>query len=251
MLHFMAYQASVADTSVYADLTALNDQATNQFNSRYVFQEDRRITGAWASGAGLLAGRITTPTLRLISYPEVWPFNASATIPNLPPINEWGENGPLVIKNDEVGFQVSQTSGGASQIYGGIWTEKDPRPAPAGWTTPIRCTGAITGVTSQWVAGPITFSQQLPAGRYAVTGFDVYGTALLFARLIFPNQPTRPGVVCQQAAGEYNWPQWRMGGKGLLGTFYTYAPPQLEIMQTGANTAQSLIMDIVRIGDAG
>lgn len=249
MEHGVAFFASVPDLSVYADLAAIFDQATVQFNNRYVFQEDRRVVAAAAYGAGILAARITTPTMRLISYPEIYAVNQAVAPTGLNAISLPGEHGPLVVMNDEMAVQVSQTSGGASACYGLVWTDPQPRPAPQGQTTTVKCTGAITGVTNSWVSGPLTFVQQLPAGRYVVTGFDVAGTNLLAARLIFPNQPTRPMVQATGAVTQARLYQWRFGNHGYLGDFHTYAPPQLEILQTGANTSQQVVLDVVRVGN--
>lgn len=247
MQHMVVLTANLADPSVYADLVAVYDQATNQFNNRYVFQEDRRITAAFLDVAGGGAGRITTPTLRLIQYPEIEPFQLGGAVPSLPAMNFFGDSGPVVLMNDELGVQVSTSGAGAVQAYCALWTEKDKRPASPGLTTPVRCSATITNIVNGWAGGPIAFSQQLPAGRYLVTGFTVYGTAIHFARLIFPNQPTRPGVVAFDGPGKYNFPVFRSGGMGVIGDFYTYAPPQLEVFATGAGSSQSIVMDVVKI----
>lgn len=250
MLHMMAYQASVPDVSVYADLTPIPDQATVVQNGKFFFQEDRRVVLAGASGAGMLAARITSPGMLMTAYPEVWPFSTTNTLPSFPQAAVFGDYGPWCRLNDQIGFQVSQTSGGASQCYAAVFTDRDKQPAPLGQVFTLRGTAAITGVTSSWVSGPITFTQQVPAGKYAVTGMDAWGTNALYMRLIFPNQPTRPGCFCGNANTTQRMPYFRYGGLGLLGTFYTYAPPQLEVMQSGANTAQTVLIDIVKIGDA-
>jgi hypothetical protein len=197
-----------------------------------------------------LAARITSPTLRLIAYPEIRPLAPFLAPGTLPPINFFGQNGPMVVKNDELGIQVSQTSGGASPISCGVWLNDDFRPAPQGLTTPILTTATIVAAANTWTAGPLTFSQQLPAGRYAVTGFDCQGDDLVFARLIFPNQATRPMVAGTVSATPEPWFQFRRGGMGLLGEFHTYAPPQLEVYGSAATASQICTMDIIRIGDS-
>ena len=248
MNHFVCLSASVAAGASYQQLNAVTDQATNIFNNRYTFSEDRRIGASFVLGNGITLARITTPTLRLISYPAINPLQSAATPGNLPPINFYGDNGPAILKNDELAVEATNPTGAAVTAYAGLWTQRERRSAPGGMNTAVRCSATITQSAGAWVAGPVTFEQQLPSGRYAVTGFSVVAANALFARLIFPQQPDRPGVVCQQAAGEYDWPIFRNGGMGWLGEFYTYAPPQLEIFATGAGASQDLFMDVIKVG---
>ena len=248
MEHGVAYQANQAIGAVYADLAALFDQATNQFNSRYVFQEDRRIVAAAAYGVNISAARITTPTLRLLSFPEIFPLNTTLAPVGLSEIQQPGSNGPMVLRNDEMAVQTSNADAGIQSNIALIWTDPAPRPAPVGATTTVKCTGALAAVINAWTAGPLAFVQQLPAGRYACTGFSCAGAGLIAARLIFPNQPTRPMVQALQAVTNVQINEWRFGAHGLLGEFHTYAPPQLEILASAANTAQQVILDLIRLG---
>lgn len=247
MNHLTVFTASVADGATYAAVASIADQSVNIQNSRYTFQEDRKVTMAYARGVAVAAFRITTPMWRQVSYPSIWPWESAAAPGNLPPINFLGNSGLTILRNDELGVECSNSSGGAVTVDVGVWTQKQQRPAPGGGITSVRCTGAITGVTRAWTSGVLTFEQQLPSGKFAVVGFDVMGANLVFARLIFPQQQERPGVVTQQAVGEYNWPNLRNGGPGNLGEFYTYAPPQLEVYCIGANTAQQAYLDLVRL----
>lgn len=249
MQHGVVLTASVAQNAVYQDLVAVVDQATNQFNGRYVFQEDRRIVAAMAWGLTLTAARITTPTMRLINYPEIFP-PFQGTIPGtITHPYFYGTNGPLVVMNDELAVQASQGFAGAEQEFGAIWTDPAPRPAPAGQVFTCKVTASIVGVTLNWTAGPVTFVQQLPAGRYAVTGMYFTGPNVALSRLIFPNQATRPMCTSSTAIGNAVWPFWRFGAQGLLGEFHTYAPPQLEVFCNGAGSTQQGVIDVVRIGD--
>src|SRR5262245_20793113 len=239
MTHGAVLTPSLAHASSYSDSAAVTDQATNIFNGRYTFQNDRRVIAAYLQGTGLTNGRITTPTMRLISYPEIYPFTVGTAPANLPPINFFGDGGPLVVTNDELAVQAGQTSGAAAAADAGLWVQDQYSPPAGGVVTPVKCTAAITGVTRAWVAGPLTFIQQLPAGRYQVVGFAMTGANALFGRLIFPNSPYRPMVVCQQAPGEWDWPKCRSGGMGALGEFHTYGPAQAEGYFAGHGTGAS------------
>lgn len=247
MNHFVCQYASVPNGTTYGDLVAVADQSTNIFNNKYTFPEDRRLTASYMIGNGISAGRVTTPMLRLISYPEIYPLQSAASPGNLPPVNFYGDSGPAILRNDELAAQASNSSGGAVDTYCGMWTTTGRRSPPTGMITAARTTAAITQVVNAWASGPLTFVQQLPSGKYAVVGFGVQSAGALFARLIFPGQMDRPGVIAQQAAGEYDWPIMRNGGMGLLGEFWTYAPPQLEVFATGAGAAQVAVLDLVKV----
>jgi hypothetical protein len=248
MNHLVAYRGDVAIGAIYQDIPAAQDQATNQFNTRYVFQEDRRVIAAYGQGGLFDAMRMTTPMWRMISFPEITPFAVVAAPPLVTPYMWLGANGPSVLMNDEMGVQVSNLTAGILTATVGIWVEVNPRPAPGGMITPIRCTGAIVAAAGVWTNGVLTFTQQLPAGKYAVVGMFAVGANLIFARLIFPNQPTRPGCLGFVSKANPYLPMQRFGVMGLWGEFHTYAPPQLEVFASGATATQEIVLDIVRIG---
>ena len=78
-------------------------------------------------------------------------------------------------------------------------------------------------------------------------GVSVVSATAVFGRLIFPAQTYRPGTLGCADEGENNFGYVRMGSMGELGQFDSIAQPQLEVFCTGADTAQTVFMDCIRV----
>lgn len=110
----------------------------------------------------------------------------------------------------------------------------------------VRATGAITAVAGQWTSGALTFAQTLPAGEYDVVGMWVRGDTIVAARLIFVGQANRPGVIGGDVDNDEPSPLFRHGRFGVLGHFDSTTPPQLEVLCNDADTAQEVVLDLVK-----
>ena len=248
MHHLLAsYTNDLAQDASNVALGAITDQAVNISNGRYQFIQDVQIKAALgliADGTNL---RINTPSLRRITLPSIAPIQAAVAPSDWPPIIYYDEYGPIIEKTEELSLEASRGGAGAGDAFAFLWCQYAKRMAPPGAIYTLRATSTITVAEGAWAAGNITLDQTLPAGRYAVVGMAAYGTNLLAARLIFPNQTPRPGVVAQQAAGQWNDDMMRMGRFGLFGEFVSYAQPMLECIGSGANTAQTVFLDVVKV----
>jgi hypothetical protein len=213
------------------------------------------LPGAWAVymvyalSANLSRVRLAASRLRQNFLPYVWPFDRAAAPPTRPNLCDFRSRPIPLAPNDELEIDVSHTNGGASeQVTVGVWLSQGLDPIPAGKPVfPIRCAAAITGVANAWASGPLVFGQTLPPGNWGVTNMQVQSATGIFARLIFPGagNNTRPGVICSSALNINNGFEGRHEPFGLMGQFSNFAPPQLEIFCTGADTAQVVHLDLV------
>lgn len=161
----------------------------------------------------------------------------------------------LVPRIDDLAMEVSNDGAGGVRGVGLLWISDGNYNVPAGTATDlitVRAVGAIAANSLAWTLGNMVFDQGLPAGRYAVVGMSVFGTNLVAARLVFPGgtgpNGMRPGVLAEPTTAIFQDERFRAGNAGLLGTFDSTAQPLLEIFSNGANTAQVVWLDIVRIG---
>ena len=167
---------------------------------------------------------------------------------NLPPAALYENNQLNLDPIDEIAIEVSNNLASSTEVtIAGLFLEMSNTPIPSGPSFTIRATSAFTATNGAWTSGAITFDQVLPAGRYAVIGLRVIGLNLVFGRLIFPGGQYRPGTIASDDVSQSDGNLVRQGNCGLLGEFDSVAQPQIEIFSNGANTAQTVFMDIIRI----
>lgn len=246
--HLFAYSGSVAQNAVLAYVPTITDEILTPFSAQvYTWQRDTKLLRGYAFGDSMSQVQIDTPILRLIGPPQINPFETAAAPGNLPPINKWDESALTWTNQDPMGVQVSRAGAGAAVCQILFWTAsvfQTPMPGPV---RSVRCTSAVVSSNAGWVSGPLVFSQQLPTGRYSVRGMAVYGTNVFAARIIFPGQVERPGVLAQQANGEYEHEWFRYGNFGEFGQFMSFAPPTIQILGYGATTTQTVWLDLVPV----
>jgi hypothetical protein len=127
-----------------------------------------------------------------------------------------------------------------------VWLSDGPQAPISGNIFTIRATSAITLSSGIWVNGNLTFNQVLPAGRYAVVGMRVRGANLVAARLVFPAQFHRPGVLAVASIGNVD-PYWpRFGRMGSFGEFENTVPPTLDALGV-TDTVQTLLLDLIQV----
>lgn len=247
MHHLLAFAGSVANGATNANLPRVTDSVFNNAGSGYVYGTAMKLLKCWA---GVLNGtdvRVNSATLRLIGPQQVWPFDVAASPSSIPPIVNWDEAGPLIAGNDFFNIEVSRGGAGANNCYGMLilgqgMPMKDKRPSRT-----VIATSTTTIADGVWTAGTMTFTTQLPPGRYAITGAMGYGTNLLFTRFIFPGALLRPGYLAQQAVSEWSQDEFRYGNLGNWGEFDNESPPTVEMMGIGAGASQTHILELVQL----
>lgn len=252
MLHLACYYGAVTDSSTYAAIPAIADQGLGRGDANtYILPQDRKVVAAAGWNDTIAALRINAPSLRNIGYPEVYPTLVSATPTSQLPVDFFGDRGPIIRQNENVGMDISNGASTVDTGYGFLWLQDKFDPAPPGQIISIRSSVSITHALGTWVLGTPTFAQTLPNGQYAVVGMAAWGTALAAVRVVFPGSSSfRPGVIGYPTYGNVNIrPSFRAGEQGSFGTFYNTAMPQIEALGTaaGAQTVNTL-WDLIKIG---
>lgn len=251
--HLLAFAGSVLNGVTLANIPTVVDGVWSQINTtQYTNMRSKRIQRQYLRSANATLCRLDSPFLRLIGPPVIQPIQTAAAPSDLPPINKLDGCSLTLPALDPLGILVSRAGAGADVAQALLWmvdTVQDEIDRP---TFTCQATAAITlTTTGSWVAGGITLAQSLPTGRYRVLGMSAVGTGLLAARLIFPGQVERPGVLAQQADGEYDHEWFRYGNFGEFGAFDSVAPPLLEAMGYAAGSAQTIYLDLERVGNIG
>lgn len=242
------YGNDVASAAADTVLSAVQDQCFPTQNSRIFPPTNRQLLAGFGGGVSLTLAKLDSASLNLNGRPMIYPLDSSQAGGNLPGYIFFGERGLTLPGLEQIGVLVSRAVAAAADVYAFLWHTQRYTMAPPGPTKTVRCTAAVVLAEGTWTIGNLTFDAALSEGRYAIVGMAAQGTNLLSARLVFPNQIDRPGVLGVDAVSQYVLPNWRMGGSGLYGTFQNYNPPQVEMLGIGAGTTQDVYLDLVKVG---
>lgn len=248
MFHLGVYTTSQAASFTDLDTPAVQDPALTISNNHYIFTIPSKIIGAYGLGATLQRMKIQTPKTRQVADPYVQPIEVAAAPPQR--ANFADLHGDPINLNpiDETKVLLTGNPGVATQFWAALWVSDGNMNATQGDTYTIRGTATIAGVANAWAAGAFTLDQTLPAGRYTVVGMRCFAANLLFARLIFPSQVWRPGVIGSATVGVYPGDYFQRGYLGDFGSFISVAQPQLEVFVSGASASQEVYLDVIKVG---
>lgn len=244
------YTPSLADSQTNLAIAGVTDQVLTLAGNNFQTPSPADLLLFYAGGANVVRARLNTPKWRYVGLPSLVPISLGATIPSPPPLYD-ARNYPLRIDPvDSISLELSSLVVGAALAVGGMWMRYSPAQPAVGPVYRVRGTAAITAAAGTWQNGTITMDQPLPMGRYQVVGMRVVGANLALARLIFPGSFYRPGSLCFETTAGLPHPAFEMGGLGVWGEFVVPNVPNLEILSTGANTAQEVFLDLIRVGDS-
>lgn len=249
MYSLLANVAAVTAAQVDADITAIQDPQITLSNSHYLLPEDRLLMGVYGMGANITQLKIDSPALRSMYLPYVRPLDRIAAPADEPNIALFTGYELTLRKAEEVKF-LTTNDAGAGETHVVLSMVGDGRTQlMSGPIFTMKVTATITTVSGAWTSGSLTLDQSLPAGRYSVVGMDCFGTGLIAARLIFPSQVSRPGVVCCQNAGQNTGQIFRRGNMGEFGQFQNTSIPSIEVLKlSAASTAVTAYLDLIYLG---
>lgn len=247
--HLACYSGSVTNGVANVDMPLVNDSILTKQNNHAILSQQGQILLAVTLSADANRALLNTPSVRYVGLPSLVPVNASATVPTNPAIYDMTDAPLMIPAADEIAVSGTQDNAGAQTMFTGVLFGFGRRELPNGPRYRVRGTATITGSTGAWVNGSIVMDTVLPQGNYALTGLDVVGAGLFLARLIVPGASYRPGCLCRQSAGLAPAKLFTNGTLGVYCEFNSVNVPNLEILQVSANTAQTVYMDVIRLGN--
>lgn len=246
--HLLAFFTSLAASLTNAKLNAVEDGQFTLNNNNFLLPQRMQVQRAYVLGLPVTEARIVVPSLRAVTFPRLHPVDKAATPSNDPSILRYLGNGPTLLGGEGVSLEAStDATGGPNNCYGLLWIAPSFVPAPPGPCFTMKATATITVAAGVWGRGSLVLENDLPAGQYALIGADAQGVNVAAVRFRFPNNDLLPGIVAQQADGEFLTDHQRYGRMGLFGTFNNINLPTIECLGLGAGSAQTIYLDIVRL----
>ncbi|MDE2106922.1 MAG: hypothetical protein KGL39_57440 [Patescibacteria group bacterium] len=246
MFHLAGFYGSQAGNASLATLNALAEQVLNVQNNAFLPDKQYSILGAFVMGANLSRAQFSIPSYRDIALPDLHPLQVASAVPTRP---NWIDlrNTPFIVRTAEpLAMLTSNSAGTADAQYGAVLlTPTGLDPVPAGRYVQVRFTATITATANAWTLGQLSPSQNLPPGTYTVIGGQFQSATAVLARLVFPGQVARPGILGTTSVGNIGILNEMPGALGAWGRFNTVVYPQLEIVCTAADTAQTVTLDCI------
>lgn len=261
MFTTIAFYESRAGTTALSEVAALADQhvAVNGDNVT-VPPSWNQIIAAWSGMSNatdtLVAARLSAPSMRdktLLDLANLEAIAAGGTLePTAPtPLNVYVDRPVQLVSGEFLNLLQASSGTTAANLCTGVIFLGDGNYGNSLAGKPIQTVRATSGTTltaNAWTACTLTLDQQLQAGRYAIVGMRAQSAGAKAARLVMQESPARPGCIAYDSNGDIEHPMFRSGHMGVWGTFVHTAIPQVEFLSLSADTAETVYLDIVKIG---
>ena len=256
MHHLALFAETLTLTADYKNVAAVNDGVLfSEGDDIRVDDDYSYLRGAMVLNAAdqQYVARLTSPTLRLIGDESILAAPYDDDPDNIDTLYYPPESPLKLGGNESIRLQALSLASAptASLIVGALLLGTGATAEVTGQFRTVEFTStSIAPAAVAWSNRQITFSQELPNGRYRVLGCLVLGTAGLTAfRLLFPAQSMRPGWFCQNNLGT-TYPQNLMSGRfGVWGEFSINQPPTLDVFSANATAvAVRGFMQLQKVG---
>ena len=239
------------NTAVMAYIEAIADPCLRIVGDDLIVPDGmNQLMGYFAFGTTIVQAQILSPSLRRLALQDVSPLNVGAepVDTQFPTVFHDLFERPITLDVSEaLNAQIDQAAGVAEDETVFVWLGKGMEPVPAGQMFTLRCTNTDTLVAYAWTNGALTFSQALPAGRYALVGARVCSAGMCAFRCVFPGGTWRPGQLGVDAVGDQDLIRFRYGNAGSWGEFEHDLPPTIDFWSVSADTAQTVHLDLIQV----
>lgn len=247
MFSLVAFSASLTSTAM-VDVAAVADDHLSVISGNIVIPPDLpNVAALYAGGTDIARAQVLSPSLRQLLNPEISPVDTAA-LPSAPSRFVDYRFTPIQLAPDEqLDAQAANAAAGANRVVILAFLSDGPVTPVAGDVRSVRVTAAITATANTWSSGALTFDQQLPSGRYQIVGGRFFSTTLQAFRLVVTGYPWRPGGIGAATATLKEPDQQRFGNFGIWGEFAHNTPPNLQILCTAADAAETGVLDLIKV----
>lgn len=255
-LHLAAFSESVLNDGTLQAITSVEDDIifTSGDDVRVATGMDRLLGAVAFIGvqAAATRGRIVSPSLRGFLNQEIIPLILAEVAGINQNILSLFVNSviPLAV-GESLGFESDGGGDGATaeDVSALVWMGEGAVQPVSGDIRTVRATTSVTTVRRAWTSATLTFSEDLPAGRYAVVGARFQDANMGAGRLIFVSGGARPGTVGATNEDSPDMMGARRGGWGIWGEFDINQPPSAEFLSLGGTDTDPVVyLDVMRVG---
>ncbi len=254
--HMAAWFQNIDQATLGRINTVQDDVLTPSGTDRFLVPNDYNwIHWAFATGVSLSGARIVTPSLEVMkSDLDVNPQVDGSDLLSKASPSIWIPPRPIqLVPSESIEFQTSEDGGTTTQQGFVVLGTAQNAPMADGPIRSVRATGTTTLTADQWTSVTLTLESSLEAGRYQLVHFMLTGVTALAARFLPQGGGFRPGMFCSAGASpaQFDWNPSLWAGLGWFNMleFTHITIPQIQVFATAADTAQTVQMYVIRLGD--
>lgn len=247
MFTIVGYSQSQDTGGVLTAVDALLDPHVRVQGKDVIVPSLNKLIGAFVTGANAQGAQFQSPTLRRFVNLDLYPFNQVADTGSPFAFIDRSEQ-PIELTVDEaLNAYYAESAAGAERCYIAALLGDGDHRIPSGEIFTVRASGTTTLVANAWTNVPLTFTQVLPAGRYACVGAQAYTANGVFFRF-YPNAfEWRPGYLTNGFGFAGMGSRQRYGGLGVWFEFNHNTPPTCDFLANGASTSENVWLDLIKI----
>ena len=236
------------DSAVLVNVAALADPHVRVSGDDVIVPADvPRIATVYASGLNIDRAQLISPSLRRILNLEISPLDV-ALEPTFPtPLLDLRFNTIGLDPEEALDAQAAEIGAGATRCTILCWLADKNIEVISGDIRSTRATNTTALVANAWTNGALTFTDTLPAGKYAVVGGRFFSAGLQAWRLVFVGYTWRPGAIGADTVADPDRDLFRYGNFGVWGTFNHNTPPTVDFLSASADTSQIGVLDLIKI----
>lgn len=255
MLETIAWYQSVDPAGATVQLNAVADQSV-RVSGADIYCPPLTQCIALAGGADATVApfmRFASPSQRRRTATYINPLNtasAAAVKPVSPhAVADFRFNPIPLISGEQLNMELNSNPAAAQIQWGVAWLSDAPVKPIDGPIFTVRATGATTLVAGSWSNVPLTFTEDLPRGRYQIVGMGAISTGCIAARVVFIGGQFRPGVLGQATIATIANSIFRNGTFGIFGEFEDTDQPTVDFLSVSADTTQEVYFDLIQVRD--
>ncbi|MAF43782.1 MAG: hypothetical protein CMI54_06410 [Parcubacteria group bacterium] len=237
----------------WGNLAALSDQHIFTAGDDLTVPELNQVvalTAGIGSGGNQLA-RISSPSLRRITLPQIHPHNGGADAdvePDAnPPVYDLRRS-PIPLDEDEaLNAEGHSNTSAAAKQWVIVWLSNSTIQPVEGNITTCRGTNTDTLVADVWTNGNLTLDEDLPKGRYQLVGMRALSAGLICARAVFRGGRWRPGTIGCDDAQDLTPDIFRHGRMGVWGEFDHNQAPSIDFLSMSGDSSQEVFLDLIKV----
>lgn len=201
-----------------------------------------------AQGALITRARIVSPSMRTRGDIEVLPIDDAAEPTSAFPIQKQLKNPITLVAGEKLSAETTNSGGAAIEQAVAVWLcDEIPTPIEGAEILHLDFSATTASTARAWKNAVMVFGRALEAGEYAIVGMRCESASLLFARIIFSDDASRPMVVGYDDEADIEDPIFRNGMLGEWGRFKEDSPPRIEVFCDTTDTAIQGVLDIIKV----
>jgi len=244
----VAWSQLVETGAVLTEIDAVLDQhVTTDGKDVIVPSFASNLVGVYGIGTTLGDAQVSSPTLRRSLLFDIMPVERSDR-PTEKCLYHLRFDKPLSLTPGEgLRALVAESAVAEEQETVIAMLQGEPEAVPEGEIFTVKTVSTTTLVPYEWTLCPLTLTQQLEAGRYAIVGMYAASAGAIAARLVIPGSEYRPGVIAATSGKMPGMPEMRYGRTTKFGEFEHTFVPQAEFFSASADTTQAVLLDVIKV----